>query len=310
MSVGTLLGMPAARGLFHKAIPQSGACQGVHADRDGAAAVTAAFLATLGFPAPDARALRDVPAEKLMAAQQQVTLQMVMAGGANLLPFQPVVDGGVLPRHPLDAVREGLSRDVPLLVGTTRDEWKLFAFMDTELRQMDDAKAAQRLAQRLPHADAATIVAGYAASRPGEDAGARWIALESDRVFRIPAIRLLEAQLGVSPDVYAYLYSWPAAAFGGALGACHGIDVAFVFDALHMPGADGFVGTGPEASALAERTVDAWTGFAHRGDPGHPGPEPWPRYDLARRATMEFAARCTRVDDPAGAERRLWDGAL
>jgi para-nitrobenzyl esterase len=310
MSVGTLLGTPAAHGLFHKAIPQSGSCQGVHADRDASAAVTAAFLATLGFPNPDVRALREVPAEKLMAAQQQVTLQLLLTGGRNLLPFQPVVDGSVLPRHPLDAVRDGLARDVPLLVGTTRDEWKLFAFMDTELRQLDDAKAVARLQQRLAHADAPRIVAGYAASRPDADHATRWTAIETDRVFRIPAIRLAEAQLGVSPNVYSYLFSWPSAAFGGVLGACHGIDVAFVFDALHLPGADGFVGTGPEATALAERTVDAWTAFARRGDPGHAGLDAWPRYDLARRATMEFAARCELVDDPAGAERRLWDGAL
>lgn len=310
MSVGTLMGCPAAHGLFHKAIPQSGSCQGIHADRDGSAAVTAALLSALGLATPNVRQLREAPAEKLMAAQQQVSVQLLLTAGKNLLPFQPVVDGRTLPRHPLDEVRAGLSRHVPLLVGTTRDEWKLFSFMDTELRQMDDARAAVRLQQRVAHADGPKIVDGYRSGRPDADAGSLWVAIESDRVFRLPAIRLAEAQLEHQADVFMYLFTWASPAFGGVLGACHAIELPFVFDALDLPGAANFVGAGPEATRLASACVGAWAAFAHGGDPSHAGIGAWPRYDTARRATLELGAHSQVIEDPQGAERRLWDGLL
>jgi len=309
MSVGTLMGCPAAHGLFHKAIPQSGSCQGVHADRDSSAAVTAAMLSALGLTTPHVRQLREMPVEKLVAAQQQVSLQLMLTAGKNLLAFQPVVDGRTLPRHPLDAVREGLSRHVPLLVGSTRDEWKLFSFMDTQLRQLDDAGAAARLQQRVGHADGGKIVSGYRAGRPDADTASLWVAIESDRVFRIPAIRLAEAQLEHQPNVFMYLFTWPSPAFGGVLGACHAIELPFVFDALHHPGAENFAGKGPEAERLAAACVGAWSAFAHRGDPSA-ADVAWPRYDGARRATLELGARCQVLEDPQGAERRLWDGVL
>lgn len=309
MSVGTLLGCPAARGLFQRAVAQSGACQGVHADRESSSAVTAAVLATVGLATPHLRQLRDVPAEKLMAAQQQVSLQMLTMGGKHLLPFQPVVDGDTLVRHPIEEVREGNAAGVSLLVGTTRDEWKLFGFMDPEVRQLDAHKIAARIQQRLPHADGERLVAGYRASRPESDWTSLWLALETDRVFRIPAIRLAETQ-GAHAPVHAYWFTWESPGFGGLLGACHAIELPFVFGALHMQGADQFVGTGPEAHALAERTMDAWLSFARGGDPGHPGVPAWPGYDARRRATLELGPACRLHDDPLGAERALWDGVL
>jgi para-nitrobenzyl esterase len=310
MSVGTLLGCPAARGLFHKAVAQSGACQGVHGDRESSSAITAAVLSTVGLPAPNVRQLREVPVEKLMAAQQQVTFQMLAMGGKHLLPFQPVVDGDTLPRHPLDEVRDGNAAGVSLLVGTTRDEWKLFGFMDPELRRLDAHKIAGRLQQRLPHADGERIVAGYRASRPAADWTSLWLALETDRVFRIPAIRLAEAQAAHAPAVHAYWFTWESPGFGGLLGACHAIELPFVFGVLHLQGTEQFVGKGPEAERLAERTMDAWLGFARTGAPSHAGLPDWPAYDARRRATLELGRECCAHDDPQASERVLWDGVL
>lgn len=309
MSVGTLLGMPAARGLFHKAIPQSGSCQAIH-DHDSAAAVTAAIMAGLGMETPHVQQLRDMPAEKLKAVQQSVSMQLMMAGGGQLLPFQPVVDGDVLPRHPFDAIGDGLSRDVRVLVGSTRDEWKLFGFVDPEVRQLDAEKIAKRIVQRVPHADGAAIVAGYRASRPESDWASIWLAIETDRVFRIPAIRTAEAQRAHQEDVFSYLYTWESPVFGGILGACHAIEIPFVFGCLDLPGGENFCGKGPDADRLADRTMDAWLAFAKTGNPSHDAIGPWPRYDAKRRATMELGPQCRVVDDPAGAERALWDGVI
>jgi para-nitrobenzyl esterase len=308
MSVGTLLGCPAARGLFAKAIPQSGSCQAIH-DHESAAQVTTAILSGLGMITPNVQQLREVPAEKLMQVQQAVSMQLLLVGGSQLLPFQPVVDGSVLPRHPLDEIHEGLARDVRVMVGTTRDEWRLFGFMDPEVRQLDAAKIAKRIQQRLPHADGEAIVAGYRAERPELDWASLWLAIETDRVFRIPGIRTAEAQLAHQPGVFSYLYTWESPGFGGLLGACHAIEIPFVFGCLDLPGAENFVGTGPDAERLADRTMDAWLGFAKTGDPSQPGLQ-WPRYDTARRATMELGPKCGVQDDPSGAERRLWDGVI
>jgi para-nitrobenzyl esterase len=309
MSVGTLLGCPAARGLFRRAVAQSGACQGVHADRESSSAVTAAVLATLGVATPSVRQLREVPVEKLLAAQQQVSFQMLTMGGRHLLPFQPVVDGDTIVRHPLDEVRAGSAAGVSLLVGTTRDEWRLFGFLDPEVRRLDGPRIAARLQQRLPHADGEAIVAGYRASRPDADWASLWLAIETDRVFRIPALRLAEAQ-GRHGSVYSYWFTWPSPGFGGLLGACHAIELPFVFGALHLPGADQFVGAGPAAERLAEQTMDAWIAFARSGAPGHAGLPEWPAYDRARRATLELGPDCRVHDDVAAAERELWEAVL
>src|SRR5690606_5961118 len=109
--------------------------------------------------------------------------------------------GATLARHPLDEVREGNAAGVSLLIGTTRDEWKLFGFMDPEVRRLDADKIAARIQQRLPHADGERIVAGYRASRGEADWTSLWLAIETDRVFRIPAIRLAEAQAAHAPSV-------------------------------------------------------------------------------------------------------------
>jgi len=310
MSVGTLLGCPAARGLFHKAVPQSGSCQAIHSDRESSTAITAAVLAGLGMTTPNVKELRAVPIDKLKQVQQTVSFQLLTLGGTQLLPFQPVVDGHVLPRHPLDEIRAGISRDVRVLVGSTRDEWKLFGFMDPKVRQLDAEKIAERIQQRLPHADGEKIAAGYRATRPEADWPSIWIAIETDRIFRIPAIRVAEAQRAHQADVFMYLFSWESPGFGGLLGACHAIEIPFLFDCLDLPGADKFVGAGPDAQRLAERTMDSWLSFATNGDPSHVALGAWPRYDATRRATMELGARCGVQDDPAARERALWDGVL
>jgi para-nitrobenzyl esterase len=309
MSVGTLLGLPAARGLFHKAIPQSGSCQAIH-DAESAGAVTASIVSQLGLSSPNVQQLREVPAEKLLEVQQAATMQILLGSGQQLLPFQPVVDGDVLPRHPFDAVREGLSRDVRVLVGSTRDEWNLFGFMDAEVRQLDADRIAKRIVQRVPHADGAAIVAGYRAARPDADWASIWFAIETDRVFRIPAIRTAEAQGAHQDGVFSYLFTWESPGFGGILRACHAIEIAFVFGCLDLPGGENFVGKGPDAERLVDRTMDAWLAFAKTGDPSHPGIGEWPRYDAKRRATMELGPQCGVHDDPFGAERALWEGVI
>ena len=309
MSIGALLGAPAARGLFQRAILQSGAAHNV-SSRANALRVAELFRSALGQPDAPVEVLRTLPVEAILAAQGQVIDQ----GWRQIegLAFQPAVDGAVLPRAARDAIAAGDARDVALLVGTNLDEWRLFALTDPKLRTMDDAGLLRRLlrvppeAAVDPEAFAQRAVQTYRDARvPGaNDPASLWLAMQTDRVFRIPALRVAELQLQATPNVYFYLCDWASPALDGALGSCHGIELPFVFGTHRDPRAAQLVGSGPEADRLATSIQDAWLAFARSGDPG------WPAYDLAKRATQRLG-RASGIDfDPQGAERAFWDGLL
>jgi para-nitrobenzyl esterase len=306
MSVGTLLGTPSAHGLFHRAIPQSGAAHSVGSAAD-AASVVAETLAALGLSR--AQTLLEVPPDKLLEAQTVVTRRLA---GRALLPYRPCVDGAALPQHPHQAIADGLSAEVPVLVGTTRDEWTLLSLIDPATATLDEASLRKRVALWVGDGDA--LIGAYGAARRArgapDDPRALFIAIETDRVFRIPAIRLGEAQSAHQPDTYKYLFTWESPMLGDLLGACHGIDVPFVFGSAATPVAEKFVGTGPGVQALTERTVAAWLEFARSGKPGHGDLPEWPAFEPGRRATMLLGPECGVEHDPFGAERAAWDGIL
>jgi para-nitrobenzyl esterase len=285
MSVGALLGSPAARGLFHRAIPQSGAAQNVH-DREAAARVADFFLRALDIGVDDARALCDAPVEQILAAQLQCTLRVGEIG--LLLAFQPTSGDAALPEFPLDAVRAGNAAGVPVLVGTTKDEWRLFEFLDPSQRDMDDAGFEKRAAERVGRDAAAALCDLYRKDAPGAAPVDHFAAFETDRVFRVPALRLADAQAPHAP-VYVYEFAWPSPARRGALGACHAVELPFVFSTLGAPGMAEFSGSGPEAERLSEVVMDSWAAFARSGDPSTPPAIPrWPRHDPATRPTFVF----------------------
>jgi para-nitrobenzyl esterase len=229
---------------------------------------------------------------------------------ARGLPFQPVVDGHVLPRPPLEAIQIGLARDVPLLVGTNRDEAKLFFFLDPEAGALDAAGLERRCVEILgSHAGRAVAVYRAARQARGEslEAAEVWSAIESDRTMRYPAMRLAEGQRAHQPRTYAYLFTWPSPFMGGLLGACHALELPFVFGTLGHPLLRPFAGKGPAAQVLAERIQDAWLAFARTGDPSHARIGEWPAYDATRRATMVLDRECRVELAPREPERAFWD---
>jgi para-nitrobenzyl esterase len=313
MSVGTLLGAPGASGLFHKAIAQSGAAHNVHT-RETATQVAERFLAELGLtPTEAARNLRQIPPDKLLDTHRQTMLKL--SSSLGLLPFQPLVDGESLPIPPLEAVRGGSAEGVPVLVGTTRDEWRLFGMLDPGLAKLDDAGIEARLADQLPGADVEALLGVYrvaASERGGMSATDLYFAVETDRVFRLPAIRLAEAQQGCGMPTFMYRFDWASPAMGGALGACHGLELGFVFGMAGGRGVELFAGAGPDARALSDVMLDAWVAFARSGDPSHaglPGGR-WAPYDASTRKTMLLDRICALELDPAGDEREAWSDIL
>jgi para-nitrobenzyl esterase len=229
---------------------------------------------------------------------------------ARGLPFQPVVDGQVLPRPPLAAIGDGMARRIPVLVGTNRDESKLFLFLDPEAGALDTAGLERRCAEILgEHASRAVAVYRAARQARGEsiEPAEIWSAIESDRTMRHPAMRLAARQRAHQARTYAYLFTWPSPFMGGILGACHALELPFVFGTLGHPLLRPFAGKGPAAEALALRIQDAWLAFARSGDPSHPGIGDWPAYDTTRRATMVLDRECRVELAPREPERAFWD---
>ncbi len=300
MSVATLLGTPAAAGLFHKAIAQSGAAAIVRTPEQ-ATAVTEKILQRLGLD--DVDSLRKVSAEELVGAQ---ATGRDFGRGAGL-PFQPVVDGHVLPVPPIEAVRSGSAVAVPLLAGSNAHEMRLFTMLNPRLRDTD-RMANIAMIDRYAHGRGEALVAEYEAT-VGDDPVRVLETAMTDRVFRLPAIDLLEAQAPHCPDTYAYELRFESTAFGGALGAGHAVEVPFAFDNLDSPGASMFTGEPSEAMrALAAAMADAWAGFARHGEPSAAALPRWPHYDAEDRATMILDLSCGVEDDPGGALRAAWSG--
>jgi para-nitrobenzyl esterase len=300
-SVGTLLGTPGARGLFNRAIAQSGAAAWT-STRDRATGIAARVVENLGIRAGDTEGLLATSTEAVLGA-----LPAFREDGVAALPFQPVVDGTVLSEPPLDAIAAGNAAGVRVLTGTNLNEMTLFTVADPELATLDDAGVLNRLRNAFgPAADA--VVESYRARRPNIGPQELWLDLSTDGVFRIPAIRLLEAQQPHAP-VWSYLFTFATPVFGGLLRSTHALEIPFVFDNLDRGGADVLTGTGPERQGIADAMHRAWIAFARDGDPRHGGLPEWPRYDLDRRATMRFDAECEVLDDPARDDRLAFAAA-
>ena len=302
MSVGTLLGCPAAAGLFRRAILQSGAAHHTLPPHV-AAEVTRRLTKRLGVGSVEE--LQALPPRPILKAQRQVEQESAaeskQAGTIGGMAFQPTVDGRVLPQSPIEAVRGGAAADVQLMLGTNRHETTLWGGGAT-----DDA-GLQRIAEQL-FDDPDAALATYRASRPEANAGDLAIALTTDSTFRIPAIRLAEAQVANGGSGYMYLFSWESRAFEGRLGATHALEIPFAFNNLERGGVDVFLGPGELPKQLALSMHDAWIAFIRSGEPNHDGLPKWQPYELEHRPVMEFGESVASRSDPDASERRLWDG--
>ncbi|HEV2581124.1 MAG TPA: carboxylesterase/lipase family protein [Ktedonobacteraceae bacterium] len=304
-SVSTLLAMPRAAGLFRRAILQSGA--GHHALQTETSRLIGQYLAEkLGVePTPDG--LASVPFERIIAAQVKLANEVNTRPDParwrevlfNYMLFEPVIDGEILPSLPMTAIAGGASSDVDVMVGTNTEEWRFFTVPNGVIDMITgDILAFAVTAYGLSPAE---TLAFYREALPGASAGDLQAALVTDWFFRVPAIRLAEARTAGKGATYMYEMAWRSPQFGGRMGACHGLELSFVFDNLDQEENRAMVGDNPPQQ-LADAMHSAWVAFAISGDPG------WSRYDLNRRATMRFDLQSQVVDDPHPAQRMLWEG--
>jgi para-nitrobenzyl esterase len=306
MSVTTLVAVAAGSGLFRRGIAQSGAGHSVITP-DDARLVIGELAGRLGVPAT-AAALGEVDVARLIDAQREVAQEATMAPDPNRwgasvvaagMAFMPVVDGELVTERPVDAIAAGVGHDVAMLVGTTTEEYRFFLVPPgAAAATTDEALRGAVAAFRWP-AGTADL---YTGNRPGATPGDVLAAVITDSYFRLPAIRLAEARATAPTPTYMYEFTWGTAVSG--LGACHALEIGFVFDTLDKPGTADLAGPNPPQE-LADDMHARWVAFATTGDPG------WPAYDAQRRAVMTFGSPESRVvDDPRADERTLWDGVV
>ncbi len=313
MSVGALLALPAASGLFHKAIPQSGACHSANSP-ERIQKIGERVVECVG--SSDADVFRGLSSDQILQFQADICSEAEGGEAAwepNLeignQPFQPCVDGTVLPELPIDRVMRGGGAGVPILVGHTLDETKAFVYAEPSLESLDDDGIRAKLGH-VPGLDHLMRVYRDEAVKRGDTLGPRelFAAIGSDKQFRIPAIRLAEAQFSHEKRVYSYIYTWPSPMFDGTVGAPHTIELGPIFGICETDDAHrAYFGTGPKLGQLTQRTQLCWTSFARNGDPSCEGVGDWPTYDSERRATMMLGAECLVEDAPYDEERKAWE---
>jgi para-nitrobenzyl esterase len=289
--VSTLMAMPAAKGLFHRAIIQSGAnLRGT--PKDTATKAAEAFIAKVGAKTVDQ--LQTMPMAQLIA--------VASAPGGGPGGFAPVLDGKTLVDGPFDPTAPSLSAEIPVLIGSTEYEVTFFPF--TSYAPLDEAglRNAVKQAVRTDDANADKVIAAYKKGRPGLQNLDYNLILASDN-FRAGVITEAERKAAQKAPVYMYYFTWQSPVSGGKLKSFHTLDIPFAMG--NVDEAKGMTGNGEDRYALQDRMSTAWATFARTGNPNHKGLPNWPAFEMTKRATMILNKECKVVNDPNGEERQL-----
>lgn len=305
--VSTLMAMPQAHGLFHRAIVESGAAvTGV--PRERATKSAAGYMQKLGLQTNQVAKLQQMPMDQLLKVMGEMSGNGMPGSGS--LVMAPVVDGTTLPGDPFSPTAPALSKNIPLLIGTVETEVTFFPHQI--LDPIDDAELRAHVKQILRRADDAQVdelIAVYRKGRPKASNTDLYLIIASDATFRQGV--LIEADRKAAQHgapVYQYYFTWRSPVRDGKLRTFHTLEIPFVFD--NVDAAKSMTGSGHDRYALAAQVSGAWTAFARTGNPNHPGLPHWPAFDETKRAVMILNDRCEAVDDPYGDARRALDKIL
>jgi para-nitrobenzyl esterase len=295
--VSTIMAMPAARGLYHRAIVESGSYYLEAMDKDAGTKKALALLKALDMDPKDAAKLVDLPMQALLAGFAKASKT------PDKPNYRPVVDGHSLPSGPWFPGGPALSANVPMMIGTMATETTLLVGAgDPSTFSLDDATMRTRLASWVPAADVDKVVAEFRVKHPDATPSDLFFAISTDRLMRQGAWQQAERKVAQhSAPVYLYELDWRTPVEGGKWHTPHSLELAFVFDNVAKSAA--IVGTGPEPQKLADQMSGAWLAFAHTGNPNNAAIPHWPHYALNDRPTMVFDVQSQVVSDYRGDER-------
>jgi para-nitrobenzyl esterase len=302
--VNTLMAMPSAKGLFHRAAVQSGSLLNA-STADDSAKLGAAVLQQLGLSASQIDKIQETPVEQLVQAGMAAVKSLAppsRPGGAFRLPrigWQPTVDGKNLPTQPFEPVAPAMSANVPLLVGTVLNEFST-ALYDKKLATLTDDELKQRVAAQYKD-ESEHIIEVFRGTHPN-DSPAELLSRISAAPVRQSAVTQAERQAALGAPVYNYWFCWRTPVLDARPGAFHCAELSFVFDNTDRCAA--MTGGGPGPRALAAKVSEAWINFARRGDPNHAGLPRWPAFTATEKAVMIFDNTCEAKNDPDRDERQ------
>ncbi len=297
--VETLLAMPSAKGLFHRATIESGAAVKV-VDRDVALRNSELLLAKLGIDKANVRDLQRLPVEKILAAHFAV-IKEHPGVDQSVAGFSPTVDGKILPQQPFHPNASPVSADVPVMIGCTRTEMTLFSLNDASAFSQNEKEMRGRVTDLLG-GQAPAIVDLYQKLNPGASPSDIYFLIASDYRYGAPTMKIAErrAALGKGP-VYLYYFTWETPVQGGRLKSPHTMEIPFAFDNVKISAR--MTGGGADAMALADKVSDAWIAFARTGNPNTPKLPSWPVFNAKDCPTMVIDNVSKVVHDPLREQR-------
>ena len=306
--VGTLMAMPSAKGLFHRAIVESGSMLRA-GSQEKSQALADLIVAELGLNKATIDQIHALPYQQLVLTGQKVLRAHTPppVGGipnfrrmADLLGFAPVADGSILPAHPFDPQAPAVSANVPMIIGTTLNEF-VTAINHPEYEDMTPADLEKRVASMFGE-QAPQVLAAFRQRTPTASAFDLWshIGASSVREAAI-AQAAAKAALGAAP-AYLYWFTWQTPVLNGRPRAFHCSEIAFAFN--NTDRCETMTGGGADARALAEIVSDAWIHFARSGNPNHPKMPHWTAFSAGQVPTMIFDNHTQLINNPDGGEQR------
>ena len=309
--VGVIMAMPAAEGLFHKAVVQSGSLMR-QLTPDQSTRLTAAVLAELQLNGSQSSSqsdrLLELPVERLVAAGVAAVRKVApkippeKASILDWIGWQPTVDGKILPVHSFDPVAPAISADVPLMIGSCLNEFTM-SILNPKLESLTDEELQARVAGKYGGGEnSAHIIEVFRRGHPGATPVVLWELITNDfRRLAVTQARRKAAQ-NAAP-AYLYSFAWRSPVLDGRFRSFHCLDIPFVFYNTDVHAS--MTGGGADARELSTKVSNAWINFARSGNPNHNGIPKWPAFEPNHGATMIFDKVCEARDAPDSEEMRV-----
>jgi para-nitrobenzyl esterase len=304
--VGTLLAMPSAKGLFHRAVIESGPTIQL-VEREEAIRVAGMLLDKLNVNKSQVRDLQKMPVDRIMSAYFAVVKDM---GTEDQMTqgFSPTVDGKAVPKHPFHPAASPISADVPLMLGSTRTEMTLFNEGDPAAFALDEAGMRARV-KTVAGEQSAALIEVYRKANPKATPSDLYFLIASDYRYGAPIMKIAERRAALAKGpVYLYYFTWETPVQGGRLHSPHTMEIPFAFDNVQI--SKSLTGGGADAMALADKLSDTWIAFARTGDPNTPKLPHWPAFNPKERPTMVINNESKVVSDPLREQRLAMFRAL